>query len=277
MGRGRSGALRYLSLEITTHCNGRCIICPSKDLPRRDRHMDVEPALEVVEQAVRLGVRQVHPHLVGEPTLHPDYPRLVESIKARHPGVRVKTYTNGSRLLDDEVRDAVARHVDSLVVSIDGATPETMRRTRPGVPPEAVVEGLARLHAMDPRPHVAVRCTAMDANAHELERFEEAWRSRCDDIVVMGLTDYFGYLPVTRPRRGTWGCRRVFEEVTVTVDGDVIPCCQDVFATVRYGNVGSKALAEVLRGETATALSRLHEEDRAGEIPLCADCTYLGR
>jgi len=275
---GRAGrSLRYLSLEITTHCNARCVICPNKDLPRRNRHMDADLALAIVDQAVALGVRQVHPHLVGEPTLHPEYGRIVAGIKARHPEVRIKTYTNASRLLDEGVRAAIARHVDELVVSIDGATEPTMRTTRPGLEPKDVVEGLARLRALRPRPHVTIRGTAMVENAHELGSFEAAWRPYADDVVVMGLTDYFGYLPVDRPRRGSWACRRVFEGVTVTVDGDVIPCCQDVFATVRYGNVGTRSLAEILAGAPATGFRRPHEEDRADEIPLCAGCTYDGR
>lgn len=79
----------------------------------------------------------------GEPTLHPDFPALVE--RARALGFEIGVVTNGSRLLASGIADALAQHASYVRVSVDGPTPETHQRIHGSHDFETVIAGIQRL------------------------------------------------------------------------------------------------------------------------------------
>lgn len=87
----------------------------------------------------------------GEPTLHPEFPALVEGVIGIRdrlaPGVRTAVFSNGSRAGDPRVRDALAK-VDVRIMKLDVGNEETFRRfNQPvaGVTLAQVVAGLRTL------------------------------------------------------------------------------------------------------------------------------------
>lgn len=78
-------------LQLTTLCNlgcPRCFYRPAIE----PRHLDTQLALELIEEWASEGVRSLALG-GGEPTLHPDLPRIVEWAKGQ--GLRVSLTTNG--------------------------------------------------------------------------------------------------------------------------------------------------------------------------------------
>lgn len=65
----------------------------------------------------------------GEPTLHPDFPGLVDAIRrarsALAPRAQVVLLTNATLLGSPRIRDAAAR-LDEVSIKLDAGTPETM-------------------------------------------------------------------------------------------------------------------------------------------------------
>jgi len=68
----------------------------------------------------------------GEPTLHPDFPAIVDGLRALRareaPGARLAVLTNGSEIHRPEVREAL-RRLDECCVKLDGGDADTIRRT----------------------------------------------------------------------------------------------------------------------------------------------------
>ncbi|NQU24641.1 MAG: radical SAM protein [Candidatus Nealsonbacteria bacterium] len=97
---GRSRRLRPLVnlLSITNQCNFRCPVCYAASGPSDNpSHLALT---EIVRRACdmrRVGVKQVS-LTGGEPTLHPDLPRIVRRL--RRMGLRVLIATNGQRLAE---------------------------------------------------------------------------------------------------------------------------------------------------------------------------------
>jgi wyosine [tRNA(Phe)-imidazoG37] synthetase (radical SAM superfamily) len=116
------------------------------------------PTIEKILDAVKTALLRVHSHPAyvtfsgnGEPTLHPDFPAIVEGVRElrdRHsPGSRVAVLSNSTTVSDERVRGALAR-LDLRVMKLDAGTEETfLRFNRPcaGVSYANVVDGLAKL------------------------------------------------------------------------------------------------------------------------------------
>ena len=84
--------LRFLWLEITGRCNLNCVHCYADSGPSGQPDLvGTARWLSVLAEAADLGVRQVQ-FIGGEPTLHPDFAKLVET--ARDLGLEVEVYSN---------------------------------------------------------------------------------------------------------------------------------------------------------------------------------------
>jgi wyosine [tRNA(Phe)-imidazoG37] synthetase (radical SAM superfamily) len=116
-------------------CSFDCVYC---DLGRTEVRMnrlktDIEfPSVEQVKDAVTAALQKIHtsgPRVDsiiisgnGEPTLHPDFPAVIEAIvEARNawlPGRPISLFTNGAALDTRKITDAV-NLLDERVVKID--------------------------------------------------------------------------------------------------------------------------------------------------------------
>lgn len=65
----------------------------------------------------------------GEPTLHPDFPAIIDdtiALRDRYfPNVKISVLTNATRIADPAVADALKR-VDNNILKLDSAIPETV-------------------------------------------------------------------------------------------------------------------------------------------------------
>lgn len=85
----------------------------------------------------------------GEPTLHPDFPRIIEDTLAMrdkfYPEAKVSVLTNSTMVFKPEVAEALKK-ADNNILKLDSAIEETMRLidrpNSPGFTIEKVVDGL---------------------------------------------------------------------------------------------------------------------------------------
>jgi len=121
-------------------CSFNCVYCQYgwTDLRADPRALDW-PSPDQVASAVAAALRTLDRNGLdrltlaghGEPTLHPAFPAIVDSLRAVRdrevPRARLAVLTNGSRLARPEVRQALLR-VDECCVKLDGGDAGTIRR-----------------------------------------------------------------------------------------------------------------------------------------------------
>lgn len=85
-------------VEINDHCNLKCPICYASSGPHRRSYRDIGVIERMLDAIVR---NELHPDVVqisgGEPTLHPDFFRVLDLAKAR-PIQHLMVNTNGIRI-----------------------------------------------------------------------------------------------------------------------------------------------------------------------------------
>jgi uncharacterized radical SAM superfamily Fe-S cluster-containing enzyme len=88
-------------IEITDFCNLRCPVCYASSGPERRHHRDLETIERMLDAVVR---NERRPDVVqisgGEPTLHPDFFRVLDMARER-PIQHLMLNTNGTRIATD--------------------------------------------------------------------------------------------------------------------------------------------------------------------------------
>jgi MoaA/NifB/PqqE/SkfB family radical SAM enzyme len=163
--------LARVYIEPTTKCNLKCRICV--------RHAWSEP-LGAMSWAtfhrILQGLRSFSPLPqvffggFGEPLTHPEIYRMIRA--AKELGSEVELITNGTLLDDGSVQALLESELDTLWVSVDGATEGCYAEVRTGAALEGVLQNVARLQQQTQRlsrktPQVGLAFVAMAGNAVE--------------------------------------------------------------------------------------------------------------
>lgn len=167
--------LTKLYIEPTTACNLDCVMCVRNFWRERIGHMPLDRFAALMEQVRAFDAPpRIHLSGYGEPTSHPQFLELVRLAKAT--GAQVEVTTNGS-LLDPPFIDALMDlDLDRLVVSIDGASPESYESIRERASFEKLFTNLMWLkrqrihrHGRHGNPQLVIAFVAMRSNVADLE------------------------------------------------------------------------------------------------------------
>lgn len=292
------GLPQQVMIEPINACNARCPLCPTgrRELNRPVANIALATVQHVVDQ-VASSVRTLPLWNYGEPFLHPQLFDMIHYAHGRHISVVVST--NGLGLYDPaDVPRIVDSGLNRLIVSLDGATPQTLAVYRVGVDLERVLAGLRLLAAEKQRrgvthPEVIWQFIVMSHNRHEIEparrlagevgtRFMVKTVSL--DLVDWPERDRFlpeleewrryeptaggGYAPRLASRRP---CPMPWYSLVVNSSGQVLPCCVDTRSEMVLGDVHRQSIRDIWNGP---AMQDLRRALARGETPgPCERCT----
>jgi MoaA/NifB/PqqE/SkfB family radical SAM enzyme len=159
---GETYTLPIVLFAPTSRCNSRCVSC---DWWRSDGKSDLtlEEIRRIADVLPEFGVRLVVLS-GGEPLLRQDVMEIADLFRAR--GLRLHLLTSGLAL--SRYAEAIAERFESVVVSLDGHTPQLYEQIR-GVDGLAAIEaGVRKLRTLAPRMPIAARSTIHRHNFRHL-------------------------------------------------------------------------------------------------------------
>lgn len=175
-----------LYLEVTNRCNLKCKTCPqSWGMAEDSADLTPEWARHILDQVPE--VRRVVLHGIGEPTLNPLLPEIIELVKSR--GAYALFNTNGLTLRGPLLERLAISGLDEVRVSIDAATPETYHLVRGADGFSRIIDNVKALAAAKQRagsltPRVSLWMTGMKTNIAELPAL-------IDIAVEAGITEVY--------------------------------------------------------------------------------------
>jgi sulfatase maturation enzyme AslB (radical SAM superfamily) len=162
---------RMLTLETTSRCNLRCVMCPHAiDAVDRPKHLE-EEMVAGLEKFIRQS-RSIQLHGIGEPLASPAF---WTSLKFLPEGCDSSINTNLTVLDERRLKSLVGSQLKIINVSLDAARPETYRKIR-GYSFEEVLENIRRFveerRASGKRfPLLYINMTLMRSNIEEVLEF----------------------------------------------------------------------------------------------------------
>jgi radical SAM protein with 4Fe4S-binding SPASM domain len=277
---GRPPSPRIATIDPISRCNLRCPLCPTgrghasspgKGILSRDLYLR---ALDQLPKLERLNLFNW-----GESLLHPEILDFIQIASERK--IQVHVHSNLSIKKNDAFFEGLVRSgLDSLFVSLDGASAETYARYRVGGDFDQVVANIERIQAAKQRldsqyPRVIWKFIIHRDNAHEVDTAQR----HADSLGVEFTTDKIGLaddLPdydmaeSIEARRAEWlpedpalradeyrsespppptkKCHQLFQTTIITPNGNVMPCCYASHPDNAFGNLNDSSFQEIWRG-----------------------------
>jgi len=287
----------FLQVEPTTLCNLRCTYCPvSLELPKATGNLD--PALfermidEMGEYFLTLVLWGW-----GEPFVSPHVYDIVRSAKKR--GIHVISSTNGHLFAKgDHARRLVESGIDSLIVSIGGATEESYARLR-GLKMDEAFDGVRRIVDEKRRqesstPFISLSMIVSQYNEVEIPALKSTAQTLGVDALSLKTMNTCTVRPETqedhpipagsgfqrflyhgndRVRAKHNPCKALWQKTNLRWDGQITPCTYDFDSARAMGNVKTSSMREIWRNAAYTLMRREFRKDPA-EISICKNCTY---
>jgi MoaA/NifB/PqqE/SkfB family radical SAM enzyme len=163
--------LRKVYIEPTTRCNLSCRTCIRNAWEEPQGDMAAETWQRVIESVKELPSRpDIFFGGFGEPLLLPNIADMVSTIKAL--AGKVELITNGMLLTEKLSRELIDAGLDTLWVSLDGATPENFADVRLGATLPTVIDNISRFNSLrksiNPHPEIGISFVAMRKNISDL-------------------------------------------------------------------------------------------------------------
>jgi MoaA/NifB/PqqE/SkfB family radical SAM enzyme len=169
-----AGHLAKIYLEPTNRCNIDCRTCMRQSWDTPLGKMSDQTFERILDSVAQISPRPVvFFGGIGEPLFHPGTVEMVARLKDL--GATVELISNGVLLDERRARGLIEAGLDTLWVSIDGATPESYADVRLGADLPRVLENLKRFRklrppAHKPKPAIGIAFVAMKRNLADLPK-----------------------------------------------------------------------------------------------------------
>ncbi len=268
-----------LLLDFSSDCNLKCPMCVvhgSTDDPRVaaviKKSMRIEHSKQILDEVVG-KTHTIGPGLWSEPLMGKDILLHLRSIK--HRGMAVSMNTNALLLNKKMAQDLVEIGVDSITVSIDSTTPETLNKIR-GITNldkiERHVLDLLAIRGEQSAPRIGVSFTKQPANLHEEQDFIAKWTPVVDFVRIGEIFENGKFPNISLAHKPRTPCAELYKTMTVHTNGDVSVCCLDGFKEMIVGNVVESSVKAVWHGEKLTEIRQHHEDGNWDAVPFCKNC-----
>ncbi len=283
----KSGFPKYLSIQTTSLCNGRCIFCPYeqiKDLfPKKI--MDMQLYRKIIDECADYRtVERAILYLNNEPLTDPHMVERINYAKDKLPWASVHILTNGSLLNDDLADRLIDSNLDWIGFSLHGIKKDTLEKAMGldyDLTYKQVLKFIDKAKAKrEIRDFILV--TFLNHKYLSAEEREEAikfWKSK--GIERISCFDS----PVSRagnvrdlsipPHKKVAGCASIWADdmMHIVETGDVILCCMDWQREVNLGNARDKSIYEIWNSPAYSAIRGMRDgTEESGDDFICKRC-----
>lgn len=259
-------------IEPINYCNLQCPLCPTGMglIKRKKEMLSFEDFKKILDN---LGDSIIHLRLWnwGEPLMNRELTEMIKYAKSKN--IFVNTSTNSSFLTEDITEQLINSGLDQLIVSIDGASEQTYNKYRKNGNFNQVINSLKKFSELKKKmktklPEIKLQFIVMNHNEHEINKIKEIAKEVGADTLFLktvGIMDnnlkneIYNYLPknknlrrylitnkdITQKDLSNNVCDYLWKEITVNVDGSVVPCCRDIHGNYVFGNIKNTKLSEI--------------------------------
>ena len=267
-----------IRIENTNSCGYKCIMCPRDRQTRPLGFMNMEDFILVLDK-IKPFSGSIHLHGFGEPLLDRHLTAKVQELKKRIPASSCLIIsTLGVRVKEGFFMDLAKAGLDYITISMYGFTRKSYQKIHGVDQLSRVKENLEQLSiAMKSFPiHAAIK---VSPNGEEQSSFCKWAQDLGFEIGIWPYMHNFGDGRTFNPPRPDVLCpvinghrRHILQ---ITWDLDVIPCCYDYNATIRFGNLRDHTLEEIFSSPEYLNFYRAHQTGSLAAYSVCQNCEKI--
>ena len=283
------------NIELTNQCIMSCVMCPRTNNMTRPRgFMDFGLYRTAIDELADcnpgFGTTEVlWLHHFGESLLHPAFGSFIAYASAKN--IRTGLSINPFMLREPVIDELLAAGPHVLYISLDGHDDETFKKIRGmegayDISKQRLMDLLRKKISAGSGIQIILSMIDFDLNRRSIEHSRKYWESvpGIDRFLPKSFTTWDGSAPDVNalagafspmhPDRSTVRCTFPQERMTITWDGDVVPCCFDYDKKYVLGSLKESTLSAIWNG---MPMQRLRDEFASNRVtnPLCVNCRRL--
>jgi radical SAM protein with 4Fe4S-binding SPASM domain len=249
--------------SITTECGAKCATCPSWKQPQRT--MDIDTFLDIWKKLNdEPAISSIMINGTGDITAVEGWEKYLEAalpFKKKH----ILMTTNGAYL------ENIPAVVDTLVISFNGGTPETYRKTT-GLDFDAVAQNIRKLYPQMERLGVEIHCLIWKGNEGDAAAFIDFWedfpgKRRISYKAENQGGEYFGIMPDDHRVPCDY-----LNKLCIEYDGHVAACNHDWKMQSNFGDLKTQSITDVMNHPDRRRMVDEHLKHQFTGI--CEKCNY---
>lgn len=294
----RGGYPLSISVEPGTSCNLQCKECPSgqRSFTRPAGNIELALFKQILDEFAPY-LLDVILYFQGEPFLHKQFFDLVRYASLEKKVFTI-TSTNGHYLTIENSQKIIESGLDKIIISFDGTTQDVYQNYRIGGNLERVKQGIQNIVEQrkllkSKAPYIELQFIVFRHNEHQISEVKKLAADLGVDKLALKTAQIYDYKNNTeliptidkysrykKDKEGNYQiksklpnrCKRLWEALVVTWDGDILPCCFDKDADHRLGNLTQFSFNEIESSDVPGYFRKTVITNRKS-IPICRNCS----
>ena len=291
---------RYLSnlkfyriyIELTNVCGLRCSFCPTKNLPSTT--MSLEFFDSIVKQAKKY-TNEIACHVVGDPLTLSNLKEYLDIIHKYK--MKALLTTSGYFMRKHSYKTLFHPSIKQINISLNA-----FNKNDTSISFEQYMKPILELchekvkqkkeifinlrmwnldEIMSEKEFNTILFNRLESEFSvklELDSLDikEKKSIRLDNKVLLHFDNYFEWPSLQNIVYGHGTCQGLSSHIGILANGDVIPCCLDLEAVMKLGNLHNSSLEDTLYDSRATDMIDGFKEAKCSE-EMCLRCSYKNR
>ena len=287
---------KILSVEFTSACNAKCIMCPQPDMDRKKENMKFEVLEKVIQDCKGKPLKKINLFWMGDSTVDKNMIEKIRLIRKGLPGVKLYLSTNAQLLGEERSRKLLDEDLlDVINFDIDGLTKSTFEGIRVRLDFDVVTKNVKyflnyKKSLNKSKPETRVTIIDMKPTKDEVESFVKYWSPLADKVDINhyntwgGTQDELNYdddhydkanegkLSESTKTSFDFACTHPWEEMVIGADGRVGLCCLDHELNEQVGDIRTSTIQEIWQGEIINDYRSKQLNLEYASIGSCKDC-----
>lgn len=274
--------IKRVEIETSTVCNWKCEYCPVKYNRRKPKFIDKNLFCDILDKCVEYKhVKLITLHSYNEPTIDPNFTFYFDEIQKRK--LHWLLYTNGSFIDEDLMRLLKKnQYLKEITINIPSMNKDLFSRMTGADTYNETLNAIRLSLKYQLKTSVSIqgnkKSQALEANNIK-NKFPQV------NVITYGTEDRAGSLKneyqqnveINDDRLS--GCFMNTERACLSVEGDLILCCNDFYQKKTYGNIQNYDTIEgLLQNNQCVDLRKIiWGEKSAPSDFICRNCIIMNR
>ena len=276
-----------LSIEFSSICNAKCIMCPHVEMERVKENMPFEILQKVVQDCIGYPLKKVNLFWLGDSFCHHEILDYLRYVRKELKGVKLYISTNASLLSEKRTRAIIDEElIDVINFDIDGFKKETYEKIRLPLKFDKVVHNVRYFanylkEQKKKKPQTRVTIINMKPTTDEIDDFVSYWSPLVDKVDVNKYNTWLGTQQdlnvgesFEESQQGgfDFACSHPWDELVIGADGRAGLCCLDYELEAEVGDVKKNTIQEIWQSEQMNWYRDKMLKLEYGEIDVCKNC-----
>lgn len=270
----------YVLIEPVSTCNIRCTMCFQVDKSFTKKPfmgiMDLNFFKKIIDDCYANGTKAITLASRGEPTLHPQLPKMLEYVSGKF--LEVKLNTNATKLNEKLIRKILETKVNEVVYSVDESDEKKYEKIRVGGKFKEVLKNIQNFQKIRDNEFsgskTSTRISGVLVNKEQnIEEITKFWMKYVDHVVFVKEQirwDTYNNQPdgLNSP------CMYLWERMYVWFDGTVNPCDVDYKSKLSTGKLdySKNNIKDLWTSQSYQSLRKKHINEERKLIEPCDRC-----